>query len=72
MEKSHTYCPTRRRLEERGWMLISKLASVSGRLINLIGKHQAFIEAKDECNDLRTAITESQTALRDHRAMHNC
>lgn len=69
-----TYCPTRRSLEENGWILVSRFASASGRLMGLAGggNRVQFQETKDECADLRQQITASNQALREHRHDHHC
>jgi hypothetical protein len=73
MHTALKYCVTRRSLEERGWILTSKLASASARLMKLVGKdHEAFMETRAECKDLRMEIVVSRTDLRDHRAVHRC
>jgi hypothetical protein len=68
-----TYCAIRRGLEERAWILVSKLAHVTGRLPHLAGKdHRAFREARAKCHDLRAQLAASRRALQQHRQLHNC
>ena len=73
MDLSATYCPMRRDLEERGWWLTSRLSSLTGRLLDLVGQdHAAFVSMKDECRETRAAITESHRGLAAHRRDHGC
>jgi hypothetical protein len=68
-----TYCPVRRSLEARNWVLVSQLSCASTRLLKLIGKnHVAFVVARAECEDLRKQITRSERHLLDHRNLHRC
>ena len=74
MDFTHTYCSTRRDLEETSWLLVSKLASVSGYLLKLVGSKNplAFAATKLECTDLRERIDTARTALEQHRSGHGC
>jgi hypothetical protein len=69
-----TYCVTRRDLEENGWILTSKLASASGRLMGFAGSGERllFLQIKSECSDLYRRITDSNETLRQHRQSHKC
>ena len=44
------YCATRKELEEHGWLLTSRHAALSTRLLMLIGSdHEAFLDTLGEC-----------------------
>ena len=72
MDLASQYCPTRREIEERSWVLVTRLSCLSSRLLDLIGDHLAFDATKGECADLRTEITELGRRLHAHRSAHNC
>jgi len=72
MDVNSQYCPARRDIEERSWVLVSKLAKLSSQLLNLLGNHQAFAETKDECAHVRTEFTELAQRLQSHRLLHRC
>jgi len=68
-----TYCEIRRDLEDRTSTLTSMLFHECSRLLMLIGQdHQAFLQAKQECRDLRLRITVSHHALQAHLVLHEC
>ncbi len=67
------YCSTRRDLEERGWILTSRLFELSTRLLRTIGNdRQEFAAIKQECGELRGVIGKAQSDLRGHRSKHGC
>lgn len=73
MDLSATYCQTRRDLEEHGWALSSRLATVTSRLLQLIGSnHAAFLATVDECHAIHLEIAESHKDLKRHRRDHGC
>lgn len=73
MDLGAQYCPARRNLEERGWVLVSQLSDLSSRLIGLAGSdHRAFMAAKASCDEKRVQLTESHHELQTHRAKHGC
>ncbi len=70
---ANPYCDARCTIEERGWTLALKLASISIRLRELAGKdHQAFIETQRKCHDLRTQLAANRKELHAHREVHKC
>jgi hypothetical protein len=74
VDLASSYCSTRRALEEASWNLVTRFSSVSGRLLNLVGKsnRQAFVEAKRECINLRERIDTARLRLEQHRSAHGC
>lgn len=73
MDLTSQYCPDRRNLEERVWVLVSRLSASTGQLLNLIGKnHQVFLSAKADCGQTRDEIIELRRQLDGHRFAHGC
>lgn len=73
MDFTGAYCPTRRDLEERGWFLTSRLSTLTGHLLQLVGHdHAEFLGVRDECDLTRAAIAESNRGLKEHRRSHGC
>lgn len=67
------YCSIRRDLEERGWVLSSRLFQLSTLLLHAIGNdHQEFASLKQECRETRAVIRQAQGDLRLHRYEHGC
>lgn len=67
------YCSIRRDLEERSWVLTSRHAALTSRLLQLIGKdHRTFVELKDECAETHRENTEARMLLLQHRVSHGC
>ena len=67
------YCLVRQRIEQRGWVLASRLHEASERLMDLIGVDRAqFASAKTACGDLRQQINDCRTQLLQHRCDHKC
>lgn len=70
---THIFCQTRRDLEERSWVLTSRLAALTSQLMNLIGhNHDDFLTALDRCQTTGLEVTESRDDLRTHRRDHGC
>jgi hypothetical protein len=73
MDFAAAYCPTRRDIEKRGWVLTSQLFSLTARLLKKVGDdHGAFMALREECRAAKLAITASNQSLRDHRREHGC
>ena len=73
MDFTAKYCSTRRDLEERSWWLTTRLANLTGRLMQLVGHdHLAFVGVRQECQTAKAAITASRENLADHRRAHGC
>lgn len=74
MDLATAYCATRKDLEETGWWLTSRLATLTSRLLQLAGgsNHLAFLEIRQECVATRMAIGDSHRDLREHRREHGC
>jgi hypothetical protein len=73
MDFASAYCPTRREIEEHGWALSTRLFSLTGKLLKVIGRdHHAFVTLRQECHTTRHAIAQSNQSLRDHRREHGC
>ena len=73
MDLVSAYCPTRRNLEEEGWMLVSRLAVESAHLMNLAGvDSKCFAVTKAKCGQLKINLLELRKQLALHRAEHGC
>lgn len=73
MDLTCQYCPDRRNLEERVWVLVSRLSALTGRLLDLVGKnHQVFLSAQADCGHTRDEIIELRRQLQGHRSVHHC
>lgn len=73
MDLTFQYCPDRRILEEKVWVLASRLSTLTGRLLALTGKdHQVFLLAKDDCSHTHAEIFELRRELTAHRFAHGC
>lgn len=73
MDLTATYCQIRRDLEERSWVMVSRHAALTSRLLRLTGRgHQAFLDAKEDCRISSEEVNESQNNLRIHRREHGC
>ena len=73
MDFTATYCSTRRHLEERSWWLTSRLANLTGRLMQIVGHdHRAFVDLRQQCQTAKAAIITSRENLEDHRRAHGC
>jgi hypothetical protein len=67
------YCPTRRNLEHNAFNLVSRLAALTERLLQLIGRdHTAFVDTKAECVSVREVFVEARHELDKHRLAHGC
>ena len=69
-----TNCYARRDLQEKSWILVSKLATATGLLCKVAGTghSQEFAETKDRCAEVRGEVKEAQRQLRLHRSAHGC
>lgn len=73
MNLTTAYCQTRRHLEERTWVLTSRHAALTARLILLVGlDHETFRAALDQCRTTCQDISDSRSHLADHRRGHGC
>jgi hypothetical protein len=73
MDLAIRYCPDRRNLEEKVWVLVSRLSALTGRLLGLIGKdHQTFTLTQTACSDARADIVDFRRQLDIHRSVHGC
>ena len=73
MDAISAYCDTRRELEEQGWMLVSRLAVESARLMDLAGVDtQAFAVTMAKCGQLKVDLMGLRQQLGIHRAQHGC
>jgi hypothetical protein len=73
MDLNAQYCPDRRNLEEKVWIRVSRLSSLTGRLLGLIGKdHQTFTLTHTACSDARADIVDFRQQLHIHRLAHGC
>lgn len=73
MDLTSQYCPDRRNLEEKVWVLASRLSTLTGRLLSLTGKnHQIFLSAKADCSDTHAEIVGLRQDLKAHRLAHGC
>lgn len=73
MDLTVQYCPDRRNLEEMCWIRVSRLSSLTGRLLGLVGKdRQAFGLAQTACGEAKADIVESREQLDTHRSAHGC
>ncbi len=67
------YCQIRHDIEQRGWILTTKLHGACERLMDLIGvNYQAFGATKRECGELRAQLIDCREELRNHRDDHHC
>lgn len=67
------YCDTRRELEQQGWMVVSRLAVESARLMDLAGvDSRAFAVTKAKCGQLKVDLMGLRKQLGIHRAQHGC
>jgi hypothetical protein len=66
------YCPTRSRIEDRWFELVSTLFRLSSRLNDLTGQHQLFHAMKLECVQVHQELAELHMSLRNHRTEHGC
>ena len=68
-----TYCQIRRGIEKRSWMLTSRHARLTERLLGLIGlDHNSFMRAMDDCRIAHMEISQSHVDLERHRREHGC
>lgn len=68
-----TYCATRRTLEQRYWVVVSRFFSASTRLLDAIGKGRlAFAATRNQCDDLRKRTIDCKKDLLEHRTLHGC
>jgi hypothetical protein len=73
MDLTVQYCPDRRNLEEKVWVLVSRLSALTGRLLGLVGKdHQTFALTQTACTEARADIVVFRQQLDIHRAAHRC
>lgn len=81
MDFTAAYCQTRRNLEQRSWGLVRRHAELTTHLFHLIGcdhdvfhgtDHDSFLATLDQCETAYIEITESRTALKEHRRDHGC
>lgn len=73
MELTVEYCPTRRAIEERGWVLTTKFSTIAGRLVSSASiDHGLFNRTVAECGEIRSELAESHRQLRNHRSSHGC
>ena len=73
MDITAAYCSVRRNLEERQWVLISRLAVLTQCLHRLIGcEHDEFLTMLDHCQTAALDIQDARDNLRGHRHYHRC
>ena len=72
MDLTSQYCQLRRDIEERSWVLVSRLSMLTECLNRLIGQHAAFRDMKLQCAEVRQEIAASNLLLKKHRAAHRC
>jgi len=73
MDLTACYCPTRRNLEERGWILVSHLSRVSAGLLRYAGVDpKAFNVTSTECSCIRNELAATHRLLSKHREQHGC
>ncbi|HTZ56555.1 MAG TPA: hypothetical protein VMB49_00590 [Acidobacteriaceae bacterium] len=73
MDLTAQYCSARRDIEERSWALTSRLAALTDRLIGLTGlDHQAFLDVRGKCHEVKGELSESHEELKNHRRNHGC
>lgn len=73
MDTTTQYCPIRKDLEKRSWKLVSKLSSLSPRLMVSAGiDHKVFNETTAELRETRAEIVEIRQQLEAHRSKHGC
>lgn len=67
------YCAARSALEESRLRLVGKLATLTTKLMELIGQnHGAFLASKAECEQTRDELAEVHRQIRNHRLEHRC
>ena len=73
MDLTARYCSIRRSLEERGWILVSRLSTVAGGLLRYAGVDpKAFNATTAECSNIRVQIAAARRLLSKHREQHGC
>ena len=73
MDSTARYCPIRRNLEKRGWILVSRLSSVAAGLLCHAGVNpKAFNATSAECSNIRVQIAAAHRLLSRHREQHGC
>jgi hypothetical protein len=67
------YCTKRRDLEERSWALTSRRATLTDRLMSLIGRGDPeFPETLADCQEAGREVANARVNLREHRKQHGC
>lgn len=73
MDFTDSYCQIRRDLEKRGRILTSRYATLTSRLLQLIGHdHKMFLDMQNNCRTIALKITAARSDLQEHRRDHGC
>jgi hypothetical protein len=67
-------CPVRKALEDRSWLLKSRLYVLTSRLVHIAGHdgHREYLAARTKCERMRAALDETIRKLNDHLLAHRC